>query len=164
MNWKSLIGIALICFAVLVLAVGCKQEKEKLAETGDETDGGAAAASAPAVAVDVAAGATVTGKILFTGAKPNPPKIQMDAEPSCARMHNNIPSQEVVLNDNGTLRYVMVYVKDGLGNKSYKPIDPVEKLAQHGCLYEPHVLGLVAGQELDISNNDETTQIGRAHV
>ncbi len=158
MRWKNFTGIALMFFAVLVLAVGCsKKETERAEDSADEDDSGASAAAAPAVAVDLASGATLTGKILFTGAKPNPPKIQMDAEPVCARMHNNVPSQEVVLNDNGTLRYVMVYVKDGLGNKSYKPIDPVEKLAQHGCLYEPHVLGLVAGQELDISNEDQTT-------
>ncbi len=159
MNWKKLLGLPLVFFALIVLAVGCsKKETEKAEDNPDDEDNTeAAAANAPAVAVDMANGATVTGKITFTGAKPTLNKIQMDAEPSCAAMHNNIPSQEVVINDNGTLRYVMVYVKDGLNGKSYKPIEQKENLDQKGCLYEPHVIGLVNSEELDISNDDKTT-------
>ncbi len=159
MNWKKLTGFALMFLALAVIAssVGCRKKEVETAEDEESADGESAAAAGPAVAVDVAAGATVSGKVMFTGGKPSVPKIQMDAEPVCAHLHATVPSQEVTINDNGTLRYVMVYVKDGLNGKSYKPIDPVEKLNQYGCLYDPHVLGVVAGQELDISNTDETT-------
>jgi len=157
MNWKRIAGVSLMLMALVI--VGCsKKEAERAEDPEDTADGETAAAAGPAQPVDLATGATVTGKVEYTGAKVVPIKIQMDAEPSCARIHGGpVPSQEVTVNDNGTLRYVLVYVKDGLGNKTYKPIDPVEKMDQHGCLYEPHVLGIVAGQELDISNSDDTT-------
>src|SRR5262249_44827644 len=75
-----------------------------------------------------------------------------------AKVHGGpVPSEEVTVNDNNTLRYVIVYVKDGLGNKSFKPIVQKVELDQKGCLYTPHVVALVAGQEVDISNDHPTT-------
>ena len=134
-------------------------------------------------AADLANGATVTGKITFSGAKPKPAPIRMDAEPECMRAHSTpVYSQEVTINDNGTLRYVLIYVKDGLGNKTFKPIQEKVRLDQKGCLYDPHVFAVVAGQEFEVANDDPTThnihplpkvnrewnqsqsQIGRAHV
>ena len=66
--------------------------------------------------VDPATAATISGSVLFTGDAPDPEPILMDAEPVC---QNEYPegafTETVVVNDNGTLRNVFVYVKDGLG-------------------------------------------------
>jgi hypothetical protein len=65
-------------------------------------------------------------------------------------------SEEVVVNDNGTLRDVYVYVKDGLGDRTFPvPSDPVV-LDQRGCHYIPHVLALMTGQKLEVRNDDPT--------
>jgi len=80
----------------------------------------------------------------------------MDAEPSCAAIaakNGGVMAQDVVVNDNGTLRYVLVYVKEGLNGQSYKPIEASEKLDQYGCLYNPHVVALVAGENLKITKH-----------
>jgi hypothetical protein len=62
-----------------------------------------------------------------------------------------------VVNENGTLRNVFVYVKSGLEGKTFAvPGDPVE-LDQEGCLYKPHVLGIQANQELKVISSDKTT-------
>ena len=55
------------------------------------------------------------------------------------------------------MRWVIVSIEKGLGDKEYDPpTDPVV-LDQNGCEYVPHVLGIMAGQELEVRNSDNTT-------
>src|SRR6266704_5076621 len=101
-------------------------------------------------------GATVTRKIKFTGAKPANPKIDMTEEPKCKAKYATPPTEEVVVvNPNGTLANVFVYVKACLP-ASYKAPAPAGAvtLDQDGCRYHPHVLGIQVGQTLAIKNSD----------
>src|SRR5216110_1349407 len=101
-------------------------------------------------------GGTISGKMKLTGAKPAMPKIDMTEEPKCKAKYQGVPTEEtVVVNANGTLADVFVYVKSGLP-ASYKgpaPAGPVT-LDQDGCRYHPHVLGILVGQALSIKNSD----------
>jgi hypothetical protein len=103
--------------------------------------------------------ASITGKVVFDGTPPKVKKIKTDADPQCAAMHADKPlmSEEVVVNDNGTLRNVFVYVKSGLpSDKTYEvPKEPVV-IEQKGCEYFPHVFGMMAKQLLLIKNDDDT--------
>ncbi len=59
--------------------------------------------------------------------------------------------------DGGKLANVFVYVKEGLGDRTFDvPKDAVE-LNQEGCRYHPHVLGVMVGQKIEIKNEDPTT-------
>ena len=104
--------------------------------------------------------AVVKGTVKFEGAAPKMKKIKMDAESSCKAYHEKQaepPRDEtVVVNKNGTLANVVVYVKSGLpeGKTFPVPAEPVT-LDQHGCQYHPHVWGMMAGQTLRILNSDE---------
>src|SRR6266566_4831902 len=101
-------------------------------------------------------GATITGKVKFTGTKPANPKIDMSEEPKCKAKYQAPPTEEtVVVNPNGTLANVFVYVKSGLP-ESYKAPAPAGAvtLDQDGCRYHPHVLGILVGQPLEIKNSD----------
>jgi hypothetical protein len=101
-------------------------------------------------------GATVSGKVKFTGTKPANPKIDMGEEPKCKAKYQATPTEEiVVVNPNGTLANVFVYVKSGLP-ASYKAPTPTDAvtLDQDGCRYHPHVLGVLVGQKLAIKNSD----------
>jgi len=102
-------------------------------------------------------GATVTGKVKFTGTKPVMPKIDMSEEPKCKAKYTTAPPTEetVVVNQNGTLANVFVYLKSGLpaSAKYPTPAPPVE-IDQDGCHYRPHVLGVMVGQTLAIKNSD----------
>src|ERR1700693_4460902 len=101
------------------------------------------AAMTPAAPEDEANAATVTGKVSFTGDKPAMKTISMDATPACARAHTTAQkSQEVMVNDNGTLKNVLIFVKSGLPDKQW-PVPPPLKLDQKGCMYEPHVLAVM---------------------
>jgi plastocyanin len=54
------------------------------------------------------------------------------------------------------LQNVFVYVKDGLGTRTYAtPTTPVA-LDQKGCRYVPHVVGVQVGQPVLIANSDAT--------
>jgi hypothetical protein len=101
--------------------------------------------------------AVVKGRIDFEGTWPKGDAIKMDADPVCKQLHGApVFSEEVVVNDNGTLRWVMVYVKDGLGSRTYPtPTDSVT-IDQHGCTYDPHMISMMANQPLKILNSDPT--------
>lgn len=123
-------------------------------DAGQDTGGGEDAADA-APAVDPAQAATIAGVIRFTGTAPTPEPIDMSAEPACAEKHSEQPTQHrVAVNDNGTLRNVFVYVKEGLPERSWPASDEEVVLDQEGCEYHPHVLGVRTGQELTVRNSD----------
>jgi|RhiMetdeSRZDD1v2_1073273.scaffolds.fasta_scaffold3143771_1 hypothetical protein len=74
-------------------------------------------AGAPARAGEANA-ATISGKVSFTGKKPVMRTIDMSASLACAHAHNGpVKSEEVVVNDNGTLKYVFVWVKSGVADR-----------------------------------------------
>jgi plastocyanin len=105
----------------------------------------------------VAAGGDVTGKVAFSGTAPKAARIMMNADPVCVKQHKTpVVGEEVVVNKNATLKNVLVYVKEGLGNRKFDP--PAGKLEfdQKGCQYTPHVLGIQVGQELEVVNSDPT--------
>ncbi len=96
----------------------------------------------------------VTGKISFSGKAPVVSQIKMNADKQCLAMHPNaVNSEEVIVNGNGTLKNVFVYVKEGLTKKYDAPSTPVV-LDQQGCQYHPHVFGIQAGQPLEVHNDD----------
>lgn len=101
--------------------------------------------------------ADVTGKVVFEGAAPTPATINTGADPTCKMAHpKGLTSDDVIVNSNGTLKDVFIYVKDGLGDKKFPaPTTPVE-FNQEGCQYHPKVFGIQAGQPLEIINSDNT--------
>ncbi len=113
------------------------------------------------VAAEAMAGATVAGTVkleLPGGKKPGRKKLQMAADPVCAGKHTEAPalSEVVVVDDDGALHNVFVYVKTGLEGKKFDvPTEPVV-LDQNGCMYKPHVFGVRAGQPIKILNSDGT--------
>ena len=105
----------------------------------------------------VFAGGDVSGKISWEGKVPGRKVLKMQADPVCASKHTEkVLSDKVVVNENGTLLNVFVYVSKGLEGKSFDvPEEPVI-LDQKGCLYSPRVLGVMAGQKIRILNSDGT--------
>ena len=131
----------------LALLAGCGKKAE-------EQPAAPAAATAPAPSpIDPATVATISGTVNFDGVAPKEAKIDMSQDPKCQGAN----TAETVVVDHGKLANVFVYVKDGLGNRTFPvPTDPVT-LTQVGCKYKPHVLGVMAGQTISIVNADPTT-------
>ncbi len=151
MNRKTLCTIAAV--ALFAYAAGCGGAKKEEATKEAAPAGGGAAFK-----VDPATAGTITGKATFAGTAPTMKTIIMDAEPDCKKLHSSpVKSEEVVVNANGALEYVFVYVKSGLEGKNFEAPPTPMKLDQKGCVYRPHVFGVQVGQKVDIANSDPTT-------
>ena len=105
--------------------------------------------------MDAATAGTITGRVTFSGAAPVMPVIDFSSNPQCERAHKKPwKAETVVVNPNGTLRNVFVWIKDGLPPARWDPPEEAARLDQNGCIYEPHVLGIMEGQQLEILNSD----------
>jgi hypothetical protein len=144
--------IWLAALASMLLFSGCGTKKKS------ETPGGTAVPAQQGVAIDHATVGEITGKVGYEGAKPKLAIIHMDADPVCVAKHKGpVHAQDGEVNDNGTLPNVFVYVKEGAEKYSFPaPTQPVA-LDQNGCMYQPHIMGLMAGQDLHVVNDDATT-------
>ena len=109
----------------------------------------------PFASIDPATAGTISGKVLFTGDKPVMPAIDMSANPMCERQHKTPQTAETaIINSNGTIRYAFVWIKEGLPQARWAPPTTSVVLDQNGCVYRPHVLALMVGQQLEIDNSD----------
>ncbi len=126
----------------------------------ETTETAPTAPAAPAATpIDMATAGSVSGTVKLDGAAPKPKKINMAAEPACAAEHAASPAvdQEVVTGEGGALANVIVYVKEGLGNRAFDTPKTAVAIDQKGCMYSPHVVAMVAGQTLNVTNSDKTT-------
>jgi len=139
---------------VLTLAVGCGGGN---GEQGETTAKQSSEAPAAVTKVDMATAATVTGRVAFKGTAPKMQLIDVSSEPTCQAHAQSSPvsTQNVVVNDNGTLRYVFIHITKGLEGMTFPVPDTPVVLDQNGCAYEPHVFGIQAKQPLLIKNSDE---------
>jgi hypothetical protein len=105
------------------------------------------------VVVEIPKAGIVHGTVRVGGPVPRNRRIRMDADPRCAALHGEPPlSEEIVVGSNLGLRWAFVYVKEG-ARATPPPSAPIV-LAQAGCFYRPHVLGVQVGQPLLIRNDD----------
>ena len=105
--------------------------------------------------VDPATAGSITGVVKFDGKVPAARTITMDSDPYCEKQPTNT-TENIVVGDGSGLQNVFVYVKDGLGDRTFPvPSTPVV-LDQKGCRYVPHVLGVQVGQTLEIASSDNT--------
>jgi plastocyanin len=135
----------------LLLLAACSKK-----ETSESQPAPASESAAPAPAptpIDPATVATISGTVKLEGSAPKPSKIDMSQDPACKGTNES----ETIVAEKGDLANVFVYVKDGLGNRTFAvPTEPAV-LNQQGCRYHPHVLGVMAGQNIEIKNDDPTT-------
>jgi len=108
--------------------------------------------------VDPATAGSVTGKILFTGKKPAKKKIDLSEDPQCVKLHPaGLYDESVVVNPDGTLSNVFVYIKQGLEGKTFAIPAEAVTIDQSGCAFRPRVLGIQTGQTLNVTNSDPVT-------
>lgn len=109
--------------------------------------------------VDPATAGVLTGKIRFIGRKPARKMIDMDQDPDCARLHKNqhVFDESIVVNSNGTLSNVFIYIKSGLEGKKFETPGTPVTIDQKGCWFHPRVIGIQTGQALQVTNSDPVT-------
>jgi hypothetical protein len=162
-----------IAVVVLLAGAGCGR-----GGSGDDTAahndraGGETAKPAPSpsggqAAPEAPTGATVTlsGTIHLEGTPPPPIPIQMSADAVCSQAHADTPPvmQDVVVSPDGMLANVFVFVRSGLEGKTFPTTTQPVELDQKGCMYVPHVLGMMVNQPLKLLSSDPTLHNVHSH-
>src|SRR5947208_4189796 len=97
---------------------------------------------------------TIKGHVHLSGKLPGNPIIRMGMDPMCSKINagKRILQEYVVATVDGSLANVFVRLQ---GNVPQTPIStqPVS-IDQRGCVYAPRVVGVRAGQVLQIKNSD----------
>ena len=114
------------------------------------------------VLATTASAGNLSGIVKFRGEKPERKPIKEIAANSfcneaCAGKENL--SERFVFGrhgDDDTLVNVLVYVSKGLEGRKFDPPKEPVVLDQVNCAYVPHVVGIMAGQPLEIRNSDAT--------
>ena len=98
----------------------------------------------------VAGAADISGKVKLKGTpKPEIP-IQMDA--MCGKLQPKpVTTRHYVVGADNGLGNVFVYLK---GAPKAAATGEAQMLDQVGCMYEPYVMGVVAGQKFKVRNSD----------
>jgi len=135
---KSLVGICVLTIGLVAVA-SCRK-------TADREDGSAA----PPVARG-----SVRGHVHVIGPLPERDTIRMNADPMCTKANGGqrVLDEGVLAADDGSLANVFVEL---VGNLPETPV-PAEPVSidQRGCMYRPRVIGILAGQALQIHNSDD---------
>lgn len=167
MTWtfrNSLLVGASLAVAIAFAFSGCGGggEEEQNGEQAASPEAGGT--PAPSVEMTIPQGATgVTGKVVFTGPRPERKELETEGDPKCYQMHLDDPllSDREVVGPNGGVQYSFVYIKNP-PDQDYPVPDTPAELDQIGCRYVPHVLGVQVGQQLEYRSSDPTLHNVRA--
>jgi plastocyanin len=156
MKRSLVLGLGLL---VLVYAAGCGGSQP--ADTAQQTPEAASESAAPTAqeGAQTAAlgGSSVTGTITFAGTPPGLKPLSVEAEPVCHEKHGGqpAPNEALVLGTGNTMGNIMVWVSGGLpAGRTWPVPDTPVVLDQDGCVYKPHVMGIMVGQPYRILNSD----------
>ncbi|MFQ6616157.1 MAG: carboxypeptidase regulatory-like domain-containing protein [Fidelibacterota bacterium] len=99
----------------------------------------------------------VTGTVVYDGPVPRMKPIRMGSDPVCEmKQEEPVRTEWLLAGENGELKNVFVFVDSGLVDTSFPIPEEPATINQEGCVYRPHVLGVQAGQPIDILNSDGT--------
>lgn len=150
---RSTAGRVCLALALSIGAgsLGCKK--------GPETQASAPAAAAPGAAPadpnkpGVLGKNAIRGKVTFTGKAPEARPLKRDADPFCAK--TPMTEEDILVSPAGGLKNVLVRLTQGVAGVYPPPGEPAE-ITQRDCMYRPRVLGVMAGQQVAIKNDDQT--------
>src|ERR1700723_4034286 len=106
---------------------------------------------------DSSSSTSVSGVVKFEGTVPKPSPIDMSSDPNCKSNSSGATTEDIVAGANGSLENSVVFVADGLGDRTFQPPAQPAVLEQKCCLYRPPVVALQSNQKLNVVNSDSTT-------
>jgi plastocyanin len=175
---RAIWGFSVIALsAAMVTGVGCNDKEKEEAKSEERHDSaskdkGSESKSDKTEEVvakatkqwDAALGTvTIKGVVKFSGKAPKRKPIDMGGKPECAAHAAQKPLDEtVIVNPDGTLKNVFVYVRKGVDEWIFPIPEEPALIEQKGCTFVPHVLGVRAGQKLMVRNADSCAHNVRA--
>jgi len=82
--------------------------------------------------------------------------VALGGDPQCATQHQGPVLAGDALVHDGKVENAFVYVKDGLGARTFALPETPVTIDQMGCLYKPHVAGAQTCQPIEFVNGDPT--------
>jgi plastocyanin len=150
-RWLVPMSVALIALA----AAGCSKKE---ASESSEPSAPAEKATQPAAAVEKTAEpagfGTVSGTVAFSGKAPEAAELPRKSDPVCAA--KPMKANDVIVNANNTLKDVMVRIAPGTVKGKFSAPTTPASVKQQDCMYVPRVQGAVAGQVVEVENDDKT--------
>lgn len=84
------------------------------------------------------------------------PEIPIELGPTCGALQpGRVTTRHYVVGPKGELANVVVYIKSGL-QRQFGPVQPGPLIDQVGCMFEPYISAVVAGQTFQVRNSDST--------
>jgi hypothetical protein len=106
--------------------------------------------------LDPATTGTITGTVTFAGTAPAMKPVSIGADAQCAAQHQGPVLAGDALVHDGRVENAFVWVKDGLGERTFAVPEAPVTIDQTGCFYQPHVAGAQACQPIEFVNGDPT--------
>lgn len=123
-------------------------------------------ASLGLASVSTVSAGDVTGKARLDGPRPEREPMEMrtfsltgrDSQ-DCLKWHASEPalSEEEIVAEDGGIQNVFVYISDGVEEEDFETPEEAAHLNQKMCMFHPRVQGVMVGQDIDITNSDETS-------
>lgn len=99
---------------------------------------------------------SITGSVSFEGDVPQRRPVKMAADPACEAANPGGRLGEVlVVSADKKLANVFVSITSGVTGDVAVPAESAH-IDQTGCMYSPHVVGVMVGQTIEIKNSDPT--------
>jgi len=116
----------------------------------------ATASAALSVSGVGAARADLTGAVKLDGKAPEAEQIDMAGVADCAKLHADpVYKEDVVVGEKGELKNVVVAIKkEDSPDLTGEVPKEAAVIDQKGCMYSPHVLAMMVGQEFKVKNSD----------
>jgi len=119
------------------------------------SDSAPVAARGPVTPIDPSTASSIQVQVSYNGPVPAPEEVNMGGTPACAALHPQPVLEQNPAVADGRLADAVVYIVSGLGDRAFAtPSTPVV-VDQKGCLYAPHVVGVMVGQPLQFRNSDQ---------
>ncbi|HZS48094.1 MAG TPA: carboxypeptidase regulatory-like domain-containing protein [Blastocatellia bacterium] len=100
---------------------------------------------------------TISGKVNFNGDVPKAKTIDMSNDAYCAGKHSGGATSDAITVNDGKFQDVLVYIKsDGLSKYKFDTPSSQVVLDQTGCMYAPHMMGMMTNQQLSVKTSDQT--------
>jgi plastocyanin len=152
---KRILAVRLLKFSIVVFSLsisGCANKTHDYAAPDDNT----ASTTSPSEPIDATTTGSVAGIVKFEGTPHRARVINMAAVPNCAKMHSSpAMTEDVALGENGTLQNAVVYLRGNFSRYAFDSATSPAMMDQKGCTYGPHVIALMTGQQLQITNSDQ---------
>ncbi len=136
--------LKILLFAPLLLLVGCATPNQKAAE-----------ASLKDAHIDPSTAGSIKGSVLFSGPAPKPRKLDLSANPTCERQHlKPVFAEDALIGKSGGIENTLVLIESGLPDVRWTAPNVSVTMDQAGCVYAPHMIAMMVGQPLQVSNSD----------